>query len=261
MWIPFSLGNLPAKFRYPQKEQNCPAVLMVHGFDSNKEGDGQMLELLAERLLQANIAVLQVDFCSCGDNPASKKEYCLTRLEQEVKAAFQWLLQQPMVQKDHCGIIAHSLGARVTSLVSNQLPISFLVFLNGALGDKYRTPWFLKEELYRIEEECKIQGYSNMIKGDGKTITLYQQFMLDLESSCPDDCLKQYQNSILIVYGEQDPTVDPRVSQQTYQVLTTNDKTLLPIPNANHTFQAKTGDLTIWNGCMDQILPWLLARI
>lgn len=260
MWIPFRKQDLPAKFRYPQTEQKVPAVLLVHGFDSTKEGDGRMLERLAEQLLEHGFAVLQVDFCSCGEHPSSKKEYGFIRLQQELMAAFTWLYQQPMVKQETCGVIAHSLGARVAATVCLDVPFSFMVLLNGALGNKYRTPWFFKENLYRMEQECRTNGKTYMEKADGTTIEIYQSFMIELEQSNPDDYLKQYQKSILIMYGEKDPTVDPRVSIESYELLQCKDKTLLEIPMANHTFQAKTGNYTIWNQCMDQIMAWVNER-
>mgnify|MGYP003299767283 CR=1 FL=1 len=91
--IPFALGDIPARIRYPKEEGKHPAMLLLHGFTGFKEGDGNLYELLAERLVDKGFVVLQMDFCSCGNSTVSKTEFTLEHMCAETLHAVEYLKQ------------------------------------------------------------------------------------------------------------------------------------------------------------------------
>ena len=259
LMIPFAKGDIPARLRLPEVEGKCPGLLLMHGFTGRKEGEANMYEMLAERMVKKGYAVLQIDFVSCGASKISKKEYEINRLCEEAKCAFAYLRNLDVVDEDRCGMVGHSLGGRIACMIAND-DIKCIVSLNGAVGNKYRAPWWLKEDLYRMEEECKFTGKTTFVNGAGDHLELYQEFFVALENSDTDPIL-DYKNDLLIVYGDEDPTVDPRVSVELYERAVNVKRDIIRIPHGNHTFQAKTLDYTIWNATMDQFIPWIEEKL
>ena len=195
--IPFSKGDLPALIGYPEiVNEKMPAMLIMHGFVGCKEGDNGMNNRIASALNQLGIVTLQFDFCSCGENVISKSEYNISRLLEEALCAFDYLSKQTNVDGDNIGLIGHSLGGRLAAMMANKVAVKSIITLNGALGNKYRTPWWLKEDLYRMEEECKFVGKTNFIDSTGKHLELYQEFFVALERSDPITSIVTYQGNL-----------------------------------------------------------------
>lgn len=257
MKIPYKNGDIPALLNYPTKSGLTPAIMIVHGFTGSKEGDLGKFSRMAEYLNKLGFATLQFDFCGCGENESPMAFYNINRLLDECTVAYEFLLNQKNIDPNKITAIGHSLGARIVSLLCNKLNFNALVLLNGALGNKYRTPWWLKEELYRIQEECKYEGKSAFVSSGGQNLYLYQEFFTSLEKTDVDRSLKAYEKPLLIVYGTTDPSVDPRVSIETYDIAQGNVKKLVAIEDANHTFNAKTGDFTKLDECIGVVGGWL----
>jgi len=258
--IPFPLGEIPALINYPVGSIEAPAVLLLHGFGGNKHGDKDMLDTMANELCQQGFVTLQIDLCSCGENTAHKQEYAFNRLVKEASFCFSWLSALPKVDATRCGILGISLGARVAVVASHKLPVHFMILLNGALGDKYRAPWFFKDRMFTMQEECRTSGKTTYTNSSGVTFDIFPIFFSDLEHSDPDNIIIDYHKSLLVVYGDQDPTVDCRVSIETFQ-LAQGDKQLVVIEGADHTFNIKTDDQSKFKECCQQIYLWIKTVI
>lgn len=257
--IPFASTGIPARLRIPVSSKKVPGFLLLHGFTSKKEGDGQMLELFAESLCINGYAVLQIDFCSCGNSRAPREDYTIDRMCMEAKCAFDFLRQHELVDENQCGIIAHSLGSRIASIIASE-NIAMLVLLNGALGDYYRTPIWFKGELPRMEKELNLYGKTTFLKSNQEFVELYPAFFTSLKNN-DDYALHDYANPVLFCYGEKDPTADPQATIDAYYHSKSEKKKLLCIKEANHTFQAKTNDHTILNECIKQVIEWIQSNV
>ena len=257
--IPFALGDIPARIRCPKEEGKHPAMLLLHGFTGFKEGDGNMYELLAERLVEQGFVVLQMDFCSCGNSTVSKTEFTLEHMCAETLHAVKYLKHLECVDEKRIGLVGHSMGGRIACVISSD-DIHSIVLLNGAVGNKYRAPWFFKENMYRMQEESRLTGKTGFWKTPEQWVEIYQCTFESLENSDTDPIL-DYKGNLLIVYGEEDPTVDNRVSKELYARCVNVKRDIIGIPGANHTFQAKTLDYTIYNYTMDQFVPWIVEKM
>jgi uncharacterized protein len=252
--IPYPLGIIPAIINYPKTSKPSPAVVLVHGFGSYKEGDNNMLSTLANDLNTVGVITLQIDLCSCGANPADKIDYHFNRLVDEVGFCFNWLMNQPMVNPDKSGIIGISLGARVAVNATKLTACSRLVLLNGALGNKYRTPWFFKQRLFEMQEECRLNGVTTYTNSSGNTFKVYEVFFDALAESSTDDLLTNYHGDCLFVVGDSDPTVDHRVSVVAEALVEHGQ--LVVIAGADHTFNVKTPDQSKFIECRKNIISW-----
>ena len=259
--IPFAKGDLPAFIGYPKVvKTKMPAVMVMHGFVGCKEGDNGMHSIIAKALNELGIVTLQFDFCSCGENNVSKSEYHIARLLEEALCAYDFLAKLPNVDDECIGLVGHSLGGRLAAMMADKVDVKAIITLNGAHGNKYKAPWWLKEDLYRMEEECKFNGRTSFIDSTGKRLELYQDFFIALEQSDSITPMMNYTGKLLVVYGEEDPTVDPRVSLEFYRDAVTSNKTIIAVNGGNHTFNIKTNDFTKINECIKAITEWVTAN-
>jgi len=259
--IPFVKGDLPALLSYPEtRNAKMPAMLVMHGFVGCKEGDNDMHSRISRALNEQGIVTMQFDFCSCGENESSKSEYNISRLLEEALCAYNFLSKLSIVDNNHIGLVGHSLGGRLAAMMVDKVKVSTLITLNGAHGNKYKAPWWLKEDLYRMEEECKFNGKTNFIDSTGKELELYQEFFTALEQSDPITPMSKFKGKLLVLYGNEDPTVDPRVSMEFYSNAGTKNKTIKCIEGSNHTFNIKTNDFTKITECINTIIDWVKSN-
>jgi len=257
--IPFPNGDLPALLKYPVNLiEQMPACLILHGFVSCKEGDNGMHNLIANMLNELGMVTLQFDFCSCGENANHKSNYTVNQMMEEAIYVYEYLCSLDSVDGNNVLVIGHSFGCRVTSSILDRINPRGIITLNGALGDKYRIPCWFKSEMDRIQKECRTLGKSEFIDSLGNKQEIYQKFLVELEQSDAVSLIKKYNNQLLVIYGSDDPTVDPNVSIKFYESASTTNKKLVCIEGANHTFNIKTNDWTKMYECIEVIRKWLV---
>lgn len=239
---------IPGIYTFPDHQSGpFPAVLMIHGFMAYKEGDGFLLTKMAEVLAKAGMASLRIDCTSMGENRNDRANYDMPHLMQDVAAAFADLKKQPEVDVNRLGLIGHSLGGRLVTLNYNLDP-AFIITLNGAL---FLTPTKIHEK------DFTNQDYAIIATSDGRHELLYRNFS-DLQAGYDvKETLVNYQKYFCVCVGKQDPTVNPQVSLDFYNKLQTPNKKLIEIEDANHTFNAKTGDYTKILETAEKVKDWL----
>ncbi len=245
--------DIPIVLSYPDEgEGPFPAMLLLHGYMAWKEGDGYMLGIAAKRFADAGIASARIDFCSMGENRCSREKYGLEIMLKEAETAFHYLCDDPNVDANRVGIAGHSLGGRVTFLSSN-LPSKCLVSLNGAIN--VDDPTFGVRDA-KDNELMEKQGYLITHTSDGRTELLFPKFIEDCKK-CVSSDIYNYKNPICVCVGKNDPTLDPNVSYNWVKNCGMDNVSLIEIDDANHTFNAKTGDYTKLNELYDKLIVWL----
>ena len=253
--IAFEDYLIPARFRYPEGQKNLPCVLLLHGLFNTKEADGNMFEKLANELLNNNIAILQIDSYSCGASLAPRSKCTVDMMAKEALYVFSYMQEIAVVDPLKCFILGHSMGGRLAAIIANS-KIKGIILWNGALGDKYQTPYFLKANMDKILKETYLNGHTVYKNSVNEDVVVYQEFFESLKKSSTDN-IYNYQNPILFMIGEVDPTVDKHVSIDAYNKLDNPNKQLIEIKNANHTFNAKTNDLSALYECIADVIHWL----
>ena len=242
--------DIPVVISYPEDNQEkYPAILLLHGFMAWKEGDGYMFRIGADKMKDNGIISMRIDFCSMGENRFSRRNYGMKTLLREAECAFNYLCNDPKVDASRVGIMGHSLGGRVAFL-SSKLPSKCLVALNGAVNTDSNLPMKYDHEF------MDKNGYVLNETSDGRTELLFKRFYDEL-AECTSRDIYDYKNPILVVVGKCDPTLDPNVSYNFVKNCGMNNVDMIEIDEANHTFNAKTGDYTRLNEMYDKVNLWL----
>ena len=246
--------DIPMVIAYPEGNGPFPCVLLLHGYMSYKEGDGYLFTKTAARFAEDGIATARIDFCSMGENRCSRIHYGTSIMIKEAKTAFAWLQQDHSIIPERIGILGHSMGGRITFL-SSDLPSKCLITFNGAVSvDKsFGVPKGINMD------EIADHGYTVVHTSDGRYELIFEQFVKDM-SICSDK-IYQYKNPILVCVGESDPTLPPSVSYDFVKNCNMPNVELLKIADANHTFNAKTGDYTKVYELLDKVVVWLKKNL
>lgn len=251
IFIPCEDHDIPMVLTYPEENGVFPCMLLLHGFMSYKEGDGYLFKKTADEFADAGIASARIDFCSMGENRYSRVHYGTEICLKEAKTAFEYLQSDKHIIQDRIGILGHSMGGRITFLSSN-LPSKCLVSFNGAVNVDKPTKIKMKGLNY---SEIETQGYTIYHTSDGRSELLFPKFVED--SKIYSDDIFNYSNPILLCVGANDPTLDPNVSYDFAKNWKKDNLDMIIIDDANHTFNAKTGDYTKVYELLSKVVLWL----
>ncbi|WP_273477416.1 alpha/beta hydrolase family protein [Faecalicoccus acidiformans] len=255
LFIPCEDHELPMILTYPDTLGPYPCMLCLHGFLSYKEGDGHLLQKSAQYLAEHGIASARIDFCSMGENRASRQMYGVDMCIKETHATFAWLQNDPNILSDRIGLLGHSLGGRIAILCAD-LPSFCIITLNGALKINQPGAFSLPVEK---EKEIQSQGYTIMSTSDGRVELVFSSFLKDL--SIQNDTIDHYKNPILVCVGAKDPTIDPANSYDFVQQRKDRSTDLCIIEHADHTFLAKTGNYATLYALLEQIVDWIQEKL
>ena len=243
--------DIPMVISYPEEGDNLPCILMLHGYMAYKEGDGYLFRKFAEEFSKQGIASARIDFVSMGENRYSRENYGMKTMLKETKTAFEYLQNNFKIDANRIGIMGHSLGGRVTFLSSN-LPSKCLISLNGSVNVDEKLGKLQPTSFKTLERD----GYTIIHTSDGRVELLFPRYFEELNECISDDIYK-YTNPILICIGANDPTLDPNVSYNFVKNCGMKNVDEIVIQDANHTFNAKTGDYTKVYELIGKVIPWL----
>jgi len=123
-------GNAFFKVIPPPPAARPPAVVLVHGFMS----DRQMMSVLARRIAENGYAVLAIDVRGHGENrnPFSSDFPAGSALRQDVKRAVDFLRDYQFVDGARIVVIGHSMGAgAVLDYATHDPNLSGAVMISG----------------------------------------------------------------------------------------------------------------------------------
>jgi dienelactone hydrolase len=119
--------HVPAAFLVPADSVPAPAVLLLHGFSSNKE---RMTQSVGRALLSRGVASLAVDLPFHGERNGSAGEVpyrnplalvsAWRSAVAEARAAVEWLAEQPEIDDARIGVIGYSLGGFLALMTASE---------------------------------------------------------------------------------------------------------------------------------------------
>lgn len=243
---------IPGVYTYPDEKRKYPAVLLLHGLLSCKSGDGFMFPKIAESLKENGIASLRIDFCSCGESRRSRRDYNILTLIKEAKVAYKHMQENELIDENRIAILGHSYGGLVTYKIADLKP-KCIITLNGAmisnLYDGYKK---IQDEFLTDKDGYK---YTFMPQSDGRIELMYSSFYEIHNENC--NGFPKYDGNILLCIGNEDSRISPEDGKKLFASLENENKELVVIEGANHTFNAKTLDYTKLNELIAKIIPWL----
>ena len=113
--------------------ERCAALLLLHGFGSNKEAD--WMKITAELLAQWGYASLRFDFRGCGDSEGERaRVICLEQVE-DTSNALTYMATRGDMRPDAIGVYGHSFGAAVAVYAGGVDKRIAAVMSSGGWGD------------------------------------------------------------------------------------------------------------------------------
>ncbi|HEX7977066.1 MAG TPA: alpha/beta fold hydrolase [Gemmatimonadaceae bacterium] len=133
--------RVPASLLLPSGQPTTPAVLLLHGFSSNKE---RMAQSVGRALQQRGVASLALDLPFHGERDGADGELpyrnpialvaAWRAAVREARAAIEWLGAQPEIDGARLGVLGYSLGGFLALMMASEEPVVRVITL-AAAGD------------------------------------------------------------------------------------------------------------------------------
>lgn len=243
-------GHIPGTLSLPDKAAaKVPAVLLLHGFASQKDEVGDMYKNLAKKLADAGIASLRIDFQGSGDSKIPMEQMTFGNQISDAQAAFDYLKSRPEVDPQRLGVQGFSMGGGVAIELAAKTsnPIKSL-----SLWSSTST-----RSLQEIEGEHRDQAMK-----DGKVtidlgwtkITLGKDFYTSLQGYDLEGDIGKYKGNTLIVYG----TADDLAGNAPYYLYHLRGKvrSLVLIDGADHIYHVLSDDKSESNQVINSTADW-----
>lgn len=209
----------------PEKPANTPvpAVLYCHGFGGNKIGKFRLAVRQAEKLAEAGIASLRIDFRGSGDSEGEFADTTIQTQLEDARVALQYLLEHPQIDPNNIAILARSLGGAIATQLASEFSRIKALALWCPLFDA--KPWFKKH---------KGKPSEFLFMGQPLSQDCISQFAM-LDTAKP---LSLLQNTpVLLVRAGQDEILDSYHNEQYRENRKDNARTsYLELPHSNHDF-------------------------
>ncbi|MFG3339119.1 alpha/beta hydrolase family protein [Glycomyces sp. NPDC048151] len=143
----------------------APAVVLCHGFGSNRFEFGNIFMPLARRLAEQGLAAYRFDFAACGESDGDFADLTVSDQVAQVAAVLETLASHRALDPDRLSLMGMSLGGLTASLAAAKHPVRTLaLWAPAALAVDANEP---AEDAYW--DEIAEQGYYDLW---GKPVTL-----------------------------------------------------------------------------------------
>ncbi len=183
-------------------QQPAPAVLMLHGFASQKDEVGNMYARAADALAAQGVASLRIDFSGFGKSDGDTGFTTVGGQIADAEAAYNWLAAQPWVDPARIGVLGFSLGGGIAIMTAGAHPDWFKSMATwSSVGDfdaDFSGPPY---------DEARVIAAENGIVGmdlGWRTIALKNEFFTTMKDFSIADAITQYPGAFLAVAGDQD---------------------------------------------------------
>jgi alpha/beta superfamily hydrolase len=258
VWITSGDHQVPGIFAVPTVRlpaAKYPAVLLLHGFASQKDEVGNMYRRLARGLAEHGIASLRVDFAGSGQSKQTFLDLTYPGMLADARAALDWLIKRPNVDKAHVGVQGFSLGSMVgATLAGTDSRIRGFASWSGAIING--QPLWSPEDLTK----CEANGHLLLNLGFTK-VDLSCVFFTSMAAETALTDLAPYKNPLLLVAGSADTTVDPMTSRNVVPAVHSLDVSLRIIPGADHIYHILDKDQTLANRCISITVAWWAQKL
>jgi dipeptidyl aminopeptidase/acylaminoacyl peptidase len=240
---------IPYTMLVPRGVENAPAVVMCHGYGSNRDEAGGGYALMAPALAKAGIASIRFDVIGCGDSAKDYIDFTLqTAIDDAIRCA-GFVAAQPGVDADRIGIMGWSMGGGVALLAAGtDAQFKSVLTWAGAYYDgqineeqyavalrdgfyestfEWRGPLRHSPKMYEVQKQLKV---SEIFPG----------------SSAP----------VCAVNGVLDDVVPPETAEKIVALSKNAESKAVLIEGADHTFNIFTGDMTAFNELMGITRAW-----
>lgn len=219
--------------------KNARLLVGVHGFKANRTEDGRLLTV-AKALAENGVSAIMAGFPGCDESKEDFINYTLDNCLDDIDTSINYMKQHYSLA-DQLGMIGYSMGGRLVALCTQKYDIKCLAIWAGACFSGFdNQPDFLGQNLETMKKEMVEKGYCDFYNAfDDQYIKLSARLVENMEAYDPAECLRQYRGSCLVVHGDQDVTVLPRIGQQSFDnLIKASTRKLVIVHEADHGFGA-----------------------
>lgn len=243
-------GHIPGTLNLPDRAAGkAPAVLLLHGFASQKDEVGDMYKNLAGKLAALGIASLRIDFQGSGASTIPLEMMTFTNQVSDAQAAFDYMKSLGNVDPSRLGVLGFSMGGGVAiKLAAN--PANPIKSLGLWSSTSSRSLANLQAE-YR--EKAEKEGKVGIDLGWTK-ITLGKDFFTSVQNQDLESDIGKFKGNTLIVYG----TADELAGNAPYFLYNLKGKvrSLVLISGADHIYHVLTPDKSESNQVINLTADW-----
>ncbi len=205
--IPVTI-TLPATNGVPM-----PLVLLIHGHGGTRHEAGGFTGV-AEALTAAGIATIRMDFPGCGDSREPWTKNYLSNMQADVVAAYQHMLRFAPIDANAIGALGFSMGGRVALHSLEEIPVTALGLWAPSTGDGVSNlSQTIRAEAGYMALRAKAQrdGFAPFTTSWGQDQQLSLSWFEQLEASMPNQMLAEFGGHLLLLYGDKDIVIPPRL--------------------------------------------------
>ena len=230
--------------------EGAPAVLLLHGFASNKDEVAGLYVRLSEELLKEGISTLRIDFRGWGESSFPMDLSSADNMILDAEEALSWLNSR----KDIGEIAIHgfSLGCGVAiDVAGNNSDIKSMGLWSCINSFEEQL-----EELLEIDSNAvsiaMTEGKAEFDLGWSK-IVLGKDFIESLTKYDLQKSYGKFEGNVLIIDGAEDSLV---TSLKTYGDIAPDRTTTFAIENADHIFAVFSDNPEPANQLIDKTVNW-----
>ena len=236
----------------PDAGADGPAVVMLHGFASNRDEIGGIFAAQAAALAEAGIASLRIDFRGYGESAGAEAEVTIDRMLEDAAIARAHLASVEGVDAARIGVLGYSFGAAIAMLE----PADYAaVAVWGQMGDlKGEFVEFLGEEAFATAHET---GNYTVDLG-WRVISLDAPFFASVENHDLAAGFAGYSGPFLTLAGADDPAT---AYFDQYLALATGPRQAVVIPGTDHMLGVYSDQPEIGTDVVARTTAWLVDSL
>lgn len=216
---------------------NAGLVIFVHGFKANRHEDGRFT-LVGQTLASHGISSIRMGFAGCDESKEDFINYTLKNCLDDIDSSINYMLDNYSINKGRIGMLGYSMGGRLTGIYTNKhSDLKCLGFWAGATYPSFEDGFFLGEDVNRLKQEASEKGYCQFHNSfDNTFIRLNKDLIAQMEEYNPLEGLYKYEGNAIVVHGDKDITVKPKVVNLMNEALSKANKKIVIIKGADHGF-------------------------
>lgn len=212
------------------------AVLLLHGFGTDKNEVNGFYEKLSQKLLEQDIASLRIDFRGFGESSTPTEDASIKSMLDDCISAFNYLDNLSFIKNGATRMMGFSLGASIAILSCEKTNCKSLMLLSPTLNLVNDFTAFLGEKVFNQLKTC-----TDNIEIDlgWRKIRLGKDFYPSIASAFPAGHIKKYDGELFCISGEKD--FSRKNADLIDAMCPSKNKTNIVIPDADHIFQTTDG--------------------
>ncbi len=250
--------QIPGTMAIPSGGGPVPAVLMLHGFGSQKDEVGDMYARVAAALAERGVASLRIDFAGASADAQPWVDNTYDGMVADSRVALDWLIGLRRVDDDRVGLLGFSLGTKVAMTVAGTDDrVAAFASWSGSTANGAVDFQFYFDEYY---DDALANG-SVVVDLGFTVVELSIEWFETIAASRNLDLISGYSNPLLAIAGSDDTVVDPHWSKALLRVANSSDETLRIIDGADHIYHVLTDDQSFAEEVIHITARWFSSRL